>query len=149
MKQAMKVREDKCDKSDLMCTTNKKQESIPNPLYLMMHELADGLSIMMYSGTHDTNMSNDCVHRNHTVRLILNKGMRFMRHESLYHPGAKSRQTPSRLVKVDLRLFMYLWLDIANNQRNRHVGTTDSVVREYGEYLHRDHLDKYMLNFLR
>ena len=88
MKQAMKVYEEKCDKSDLMCTNNKKQESIPNPSYSMMHALKDGFSIMMYSSTHDTQMSNGCVHRKHAVRLILNKGIRVMWHESLYHSGA-------------------------------------------------------------
>ena len=47
-------------------------------------------------------------------------------------------------MKSDLRLFMYLWPFTANNQRNRNVGTTDGVTREYGEYLHRNKLDKYM-----
>ena len=47
-------------------------------------------------------------------------------------------------MKADLRVFIYLWLFIANNQQNRNVGTTDGVAQEYGEYLHRDKLDKYM-----
>ena len=41
----------------------------------MMHVLEDGFIIMVYSGTHDTNMINGCVHRKHVVRLILNKEM--------------------------------------------------------------------------
>ena len=39
---------------------------------------------------------------------------------------------------------MYLWPFIANNQRNRIFGTTNGVAREYGEYLHRYKLEKYM-----
>ena len=55
---AMKVHEDKCDGSDLMLKINKKQESIPNPFYAMMHALEEGLSIMMYRCTYDTEMWN-------------------------------------------------------------------------------------------
>ena len=66
-KQAMKVHEEKCDKSGLMCNINKKQESIPNPSYSIMHALEDDFSIMMYSVTHDTTMFNGCVYRKHTV----------------------------------------------------------------------------------
>ena len=93
----------------------------------MMHTLEDRFSIMMCTCTHDTHKFNDCFHRKHAVRLILNKGMGVMWHEALYHSGAKSRVGPSGLVKPDLRLFMYLWPFIANNQRNRTVGTTDGV----------------------
>ena len=110
----------------------------------MIHALEDGFMILMYSGTHDTNMSNGYVQRKHTIRLILNKGMEVMSYESLYHSGTKSRVSPSGLVKADLRKFKYLWPKIVNNQRNRTVGTTDDVAREYSEYLHRDKLDKYM-----
>ena len=63
MKRAMKVHEEKCDKIDLMCNIDKKQETIPNPSYSMMHALEDGFSIIIYSDTHDTNMSNSCVYR--------------------------------------------------------------------------------------
>ena len=73
MKQVMAVHGAKCDKSDLMCDNNKKQECIPNPSYSMMHALENVFSIVMYIGTHDTNMFNGCVHRNHAVRLILKK----------------------------------------------------------------------------
>ena len=128
MKQAIKVHEEKCDKSDLMCNINNKQESIPNHLYSMMHVLEDGFSIMMYGGTHDTNMFNGCVHRKHAVRLVLNNGIGVMRHESLYHSGAKSRQRSSGFVKANLRLFMCLWPFIEKNQCNIHVGTTDGAV---------------------
>ena len=144
MKQLMKVYEEKCDKSDLMCNINKKQESVLNPSYSMIHALEYGFRIMIYSGNHDTNMFNDYIHIKHAVRWILNNGMGVMWHESLYHSGAKSRQSPSELVKDDLILFMYLWTFIVNNQRNRNVGTTNGVAREYGWYLHWDKLDKYM-----
>ena len=53
--------------------------------------------------------------------------MGVMCHESLYQSGENLRQGPSGLVKVDLRLFVYLWTFIANNQRNRNVGTTDGA----------------------
>ena len=65
-------------------------------------------------------------------------------HESLCHSGSKYIQTPTGLYKSDLKLFMYLWPFISNNQRNRNVGTTDGVARENGEYLHRDNLDTYI-----
>ena len=70
MKQSMAIHVVKCDKSDFMCNKNKKQEVIPTPSYLMMHALEDGFSIVMYSDTHDNNMFNGCVHRNHAVKLI-------------------------------------------------------------------------------
>ena len=70
--------------------------------------------------------------------------MGIMWHESLHHSGTRSRVGLSGFVKPDLRLFMYLWPKIANNQRNRTICTTDGVAREYGEYLNRNKLDKYM-----
>ena len=94
MKMAMKVREDKCHGSGLMLNMNKKQKSIPNISYSMMYVLEDGFSIMMYSGTRDTKMFNGCVHKNHAVSLILNKGIGVMWYESLYHSGARSRERP-------------------------------------------------------
>ena len=110
----------------------------------MMHALEDGFSIVMYSGTHDTNMFNGCVHRNNAVRLILNKGMRVMLYEALYHSGGKPRDSDIGLVKPDLRLFMYLRPFILNNQRNRTIGTNDGVAREFEDYLYLNKLDKYM-----
>ena len=68
-----------------MCNINKKQEIIPNPSYSMMQALEDGFSIMMYSGSHDTIMSNGCAHKKHAVSLILNKQTEALWHESLYH----------------------------------------------------------------
>ena len=79
--------------------------------------------------------------------LILNKGMEVMWHESFYHSGENSKKSSSGLVKADLRIFMYLWPFISKNQRNRNVGNTDGVVRECGEYFHRDKLDKYMCKY--
>ena len=67
-----------------------------------------------------------------------------MWYELVYHSGAKSRQTPTGLIKPDLRLFTYMWPFISNNQINSNVGTTNGAAREYGEYLHRDNLDTYM-----
>ena len=58
--------------------------------------------------------------------------------------SGKSRDNLIGLVKPDLRLFMYLWPKIANNQRNRTVGTTDGVAREYGDYVYRNELDTNM-----
>ena len=54
------------------------------------------------------------------------------------------RVGPSELVKSDLRLIVYLWPKIANNQQNKTAGTTDGVARECGKHLHRNKLDKYM-----
>ena len=98
----------------------------------------------MYSGTHDTNMYNGCVHRNYVVRLILKKGHGVMWHESVYHSGAKSRIGPSEFVKPDLILFMYLWPKVANNQQNKTGCTTDGVAREFGELLYRNIIDNFM-----
>ena len=55
----------------------------------MMHALEDSFSMVMYRGTHDINMYNDCVLRNYTVRLILKKGQGDMWHEALCHSGEK------------------------------------------------------------
>ena len=74
MKQEMAVRGAKCEKSDLMCDKNKKQEGIPTPSYSMIHALEDGFSIVINSDIHDINMFNSCVHRNDAIRLILKKG---------------------------------------------------------------------------
>ena len=79
--------------------------------------------------------------------MILAKGMVAIWHESLYHSEDKSRQNPTGLFKLDLRLFMYFWALITNNTRNRKFGTADGVTREYGEYLHRDNLDPYMCKY--
>ena len=94
--------------------------------------------------THNTNMFNGCVHRKHAVSLILKKGKGVMWHEALYHSGAKFRESPIGRVKSGLRLFMYLWPFISKNQRNRTVGTTDGVAREFGELLYRNNLDEFM-----
>ena len=67
-----------------------------------------------------------------------------MWHEELHHSVAKPRVGPSGHVTPDLRFFMYLWLFIFKSQRNRSVGTHDVVAREYGDYVYRDKLDKYM-----
>ena len=119
-----------------MCVKNKKQEVILTPSYSMMHALEDGFSIAMYSGTHDNIMINSCVHINHAVKIILKKGQGVMWHEALYHSGDKSKVVPSGLVTPDLRLFMYLWPKVANNQRNRNVSTNDGFAREFGELLY-------------
>ena len=71
-----------------------------------------------------------------------------MWHESLYYSGAKFKQIPTRLCKPDLRLFVYLWPFIANNQRNSSFGTSDGVTQEFDKYLHCDHLDTYMCKYL-
>ena len=42
---------------------------------------------------------------------------------------------------------MYLWPFVANNQRNRTVGTNDGVEREYGDYRYRDILNKLMFTY--
>ena len=62
MKAVMKVHEENGDGNDLMLKINKKQESIPNPYYLMIHILEEGFSIIIYSCTYDTEMWNGCVH---------------------------------------------------------------------------------------
>ena len=53
-----------------------------------------------------------------------------MWHEYVYHFVSRSKQTSTKLCKPELKLFMYLWSFIANNQRNRNVGTSDGVARE-------------------
>ena len=91
MKDGIKVHKEKVDGSGLIIKINKKQEIIPNPSYLMMCVLEEGFSIIIYICTYDTEMWNGCVHMKHAVRLILEKGMVAMCHESLDHFGTKSR----------------------------------------------------------
>ena len=97
---------------------------------------------MMFSCKYDTQMWNGFIHRKHASRLILAKVMVVMWYELLYHSRVKSIQIPTRLCKPDLRLNMYLWPFIENNQKK--FGTTDGVAREYGGCLHCDILDTYM-----
>ena len=56
--------------------------------------------------------------------------------ESLYHSGAKSRDTPR--YQEDVRFFAYIWPYIINQARNRTTGTTDGVARETGEQVYRE-----------
>ena len=78
MKRADFFHKYKCDGSSLMLNINKKQESIPNPSYSMMHSLEDGFSTMMYSCTYETAMGDGCVHMKYAVRLILTKRIAVM-----------------------------------------------------------------------
>ena len=39
---------------------------------------------------------------------------------------------------------MYLWPYILNSKRNRTIGFTDDITREYGDYVYRDQLDTNM-----
>ena len=82
MNVTMKVHKDNCGGSGLILNINKKQESIPNPSYSMMHAVEEKFSIMMYICTHETKMWNSCVYRKHDIRLIFAKEMVAMWHES-------------------------------------------------------------------
>ena len=45
-------------------------------------------------------------------------------HESLFHTGARSRDTQ------DMRFFSYIWAYVLSSSRNRSKGSIDSVARE-------------------
>ena len=47
---------------------------LENASYSMMHSLADGFSIILYSGTHK-GLSKDVLHRNDAIQLILGPDM--------------------------------------------------------------------------
>ena len=61
----------------------------------MMHSLQDYFSIVLYSKTHDTELSPEmCLHQKTAIRLILPEWMVFIWKESAYHGCAKSGTTP-------------------------------------------------------
>jgi hypothetical protein len=66
------------------------------PSYSIMHSLREGFSIVMHSGTHKVNLADLALHMHkaNRVRLHLLPWMGLIWHESLYHSGAKSRDTP-------------------------------------------------------
>ena len=75
------------------------------PSYSIMHSLRQGFSIVMYSGTHRVNLDDNSLrmHKANGVRLHLPPWMYLVWHESLYHSGAKSRNTPR--YQFDMRFF--------------------------------------------
>ena len=84
--------------------SNMKSEMPPKPSYSFIHSLKDGLSILMYSGTHRTKLCKAmCMHKYNAVRIILPEWMAIIWHESLFHAGAKSREGLQ-----DMRLFSYI-----------------------------------------
>ena len=66
------------------------------PSYSIMHSLKEGFSIVMYSGTHRVNLDDNSLHmhKGNGVRLHIPPWMCLVWHESIYHSGAKSRNTP-------------------------------------------------------
>jgi hypothetical protein len=78
-------------------STNWKIVMPTKPSYSIMHSLREGFSIVMYSGTHRVNLANQSLHmhKGNGVRLHLPPWMCLIWHESLYHSGAKSRDTPT------------------------------------------------------
>ena len=81
--------------------------------FWIMHSLTDGLSMVLYTGTHG-GLTSVPICRNAAVRLILGPGMIVMWRENLLHSGAKSRiehqDDPSQVgkIKEDLRFFAYV-----------------------------------------
>jgi phosphotransferase system IIA component len=108
------------------------------PSYSIMHSLREGFSIVIHSGTHRVNLDDQSLrmHKANGVRLHLPPWMCLIWHESLYHSGAKSRDTPR--YQFDMRFFSYIWPYIANQARNRTAGTIDGVARETGEQVYRE-----------
>jgi hypothetical protein len=85
----------------------------------MMHSLADGFSIVLYSGTHK-GLNKDILHRNDAVRLILGPDMVVIWHEGLLHSGARTWSMGFRgeSIRKDLRFFSYIWPSKPNGTRN-------------------------------
>ena len=60
----------------------------------MMHSQQDGFSIVLYSKTHDTDLSPEMhLHQEMVVRLISPEHMVLIWNEATYHGGTKSRTT--------------------------------------------------------
>ena len=58
----------------------------------MMHSLPDGFSVVLYSKTHNTELSREIhLHQKMVVKLILSEWMVIIWNKSTYHGGAKSR----------------------------------------------------------
>jgi hypothetical protein len=92
---------------------------LENASYSMMHSLADGFSIVLYSGTHQ-GLSRDVLHRNDAVRLILGPDMVVVWHEGVLHSGAKTRSMGfcGESMRSDLRFFSYVWPSKPTGTRN-------------------------------
>ena len=59
-------------------------------------------------------------------------------HELIYDSSAKYRNTPE--YQEYMRLFPYIWPFLANNARNRTVGTTYGVARENSEQVYKENV---------
>ena len=97
------------------------------PSYSIMHSLTDGLSMVLYTGTHG-GLTSLPICRNAAVRLILGPGMIVMWRENLLHSGAKSRYqlqsntTHPAKIQQDLRfLHMYKLLTRKEHQSQNTV----------------------------
>ena len=96
---------------------------LENVSYSMMYSLADGFSIILYTGTHK-GLSKDRYHRNDAVRLILGHDMVVVSHEGLLHSGARSRAMTtdgtgiSEAIRKDIRFFSYVWPTKPSGTRN-------------------------------
>ena len=118
--------------------------SMPTKLsYSITHSLKQGFSIVIYSGTHRVNLDDNSLHmhKGNGVRLHIPPWMCLVWHESLYHSGAKSRDTPR--YQEDMRFVAYIWPYLVNQARNRTTGTTDGVARENGEQVYRENIHYY------
>ena len=107
----------------------------------MLHSFQEGLSLALYSQAHKVDLCQDLhLHRKSGVRLTLAPDMCVIWHESIYHSGAKSRNTPN--AQQDDRFFAYIWPFVQNNTRNRTSGNSDGVARESGDRVFRDNINE-------
>ena len=106
------------------------------PSFSLMHSLEDGFSILMYSGSHRVRLNpTTCLHNYNAVRIILPEWMAIIWHESLFHAGAKSRDT------ADMRFFSYVWPHLLSSTGQRTHGTMDGVARELGDQVYRESIN--------
>lgn len=70
------------------------------------------------------------LHNCDAVRITFSPWMAILRHESLYHSGVKSRNTP--FPQIDRRFFAYSCPEIFGTIRNRTNKTIYSVASEIG-----------------
>ena len=138
-KRALKVLERHCKylkEMDMYNEVNFKPSMPTTPSFSIMHSLEEGFSILMYSGSHRVRLNpNLCLHNYNAVRIILPEWMCIIWHESLFHAGARSRQS------IDMRFFSYVWPLLPSSTGQRTHGTMDGVARELGDQVYRENIN--------
>ena len=105
---------------------NLKNDMPMMPSYSMMLSLDDGYQLVLYSCTHNTDLSKLKVHRNSVLRIILGPNMGTMWHEALLHNASKSRINPTTgETSIDMRLHSYVWQNVTESKKKDTISRSE------------------------